>query len=766
MGKGTFYRKSLVLILLITSIPGLITGLLIYWFSGGRIEEVMVHLHKNQITKRAESIGAQFEHLELSMSHLSFEPIFDFRLLETDFFRQFEVTRDITKTLMVMEGSMPLTAKLEFYLSGSSPVQFTPQFNLLSPDSEENRQLHAWLKQDSSVYWKLTPFPTDSSEKPSLALIHKISGGTMDDYGVLIARTNEAQLQDLLKTLTPYEEGEAFLMQEDGTLLVSSSGQATPEMLDALKKEIANRGHGSSSFIWKWGALKYSVSSGQFERIGTTWTYVSAAPMSAITSPVVFMSKLIVQVSCAGMLLAAVLAWFASRRMYSPLARLMSLLAYGKQQDSSKGRDEFQLIEEEWSHLTRESKALQTKFETQLPQLRQGFLYQLIQGYMGSYTEEELHERMRQYGWNLDNDRYYVLFIRLIGMTHASAMSSFTHGDEGLISFAAANIAQDVVSERFQHCQVINFHDLTVGILLKVDEAWLEENNGLYPIAESLIQTLNAILKLQATISISSSCTQVKQLPWVFEEARNALNYRKWDAGSQILNVRQLKEQERTQGASYPFMIEREMIQAMRTSKLDEAEELLGAFLEALTQGAPIDLNVRQGILNLLGALEREIMQSGLNPNDILAPVNRFEQLSSLRESEQIRKWFITQIIRPFMYEMESRSDHKIKKIVEQAIQFIEHNYMRDISLDECADVCGANVFMLSRSFKQVSGTNFIDYLTDLRMEKAKALLRNSEQKIHDIAMQVGYQHSYFNRLFKKFEGVTPTQFRESFRNT
>ncbi|UUZ96216.1 helix-turn-helix transcriptional regulator [Paenibacillus sp. P25] len=94
-------------------------------------------------------------------------------------------------------------------------------------------------------------------------------------------------------------------------------------------------------------------------------------------------------------------------------------------------------------------------------------------------------------------------------------------------------------------------------------------------------------------------------------------------------------------------------------------------------------------------------------------------------------------------------------------MRFIRQNYKNDISLDDCAEHCGTNVFMLSRSFKQVTGKNFIDYLTESRIEKAKEPLRNSGQKINDIAEQVGYQHSYFNRIFKKHEGVTPSKYRE-----
>jgi YesN/AraC family two-component response regulator len=71
------------------------------------------------------------------------------------------------------------------------------------------------------------------------------------------------------------------------------------------------------------------------------------------------------------------------------------------------------------------------------------------------------------------------------------------------------------------------------------------------------------------------------------------------------------------------------------------------------------------------------------------------------------------------------------------------------------------NPTILSKVFKDITGWNFIDYLTNIRIEKAKDLLMETDMKINCIAEKIGYKHSYFNRLFKKHEGVTPSHFRE-----
>ena len=90
---------------------------------------------------------------------------------------------------------------------------------------------------------------------------------------------------------------------------------------------------------------------------------------------------------------------------------------------------------------------------------------------------------------------------------------------------------------------------------------------------------------------------------------------------------------------------------------------------------------------------------------------------------------------------------------------------MEDISLDYCADHVNLSPSLLSKVFKDIVGLNFIDYLTNIRLSKAKELLVHTDMKINEIAETIGYKNSYFNRLFKKHEGYTPGQYREMKRD-
>ena len=89
---------------------------------------------------------------------------------------------------------------------------------------------------------------------------------------------------------------------------------------------------------------------------------------------------------------------------------------------------------------------------------------------------------------------------------------------------------------------------------------------------------------------------------------------------------------------------------------------------------------------------------------------------------------------------------------------------MEHISLGDAADATGLNPVYLSVLFKKETGINFKDYVVNVRMDKAKGLLRSGES-INRVAELVGYQDAkYFSRLFARVVGVNPTQYKKLYQ--
>ena len=96
-----------------------------------------------------------------------------------------------------------------------------------------------------------------------------------------------------------------------------------------------------------------------------------------------------------------------------------------------------------------------------------------------------------------------------------------------------------------------------------------------------------------------------------------------------------------------------------------------------------------------------------------------------------------------------------------KARRLIRDQLDSEISLTKIAISVNMSANYLSEKFKKVTGVNFVDYVGEMRIAKARDLLRNSNLRVSEIAFAVGFQSlSQFNRIFKKFTRKSPTQFR------
>ena len=96
-----------------------------------------------------------------------------------------------------------------------------------------------------------------------------------------------------------------------------------------------------------------------------------------------------------------------------------------------------------------------------------------------------------------------------------------------------------------------------------------------------------------------------------------------------------------------------------------------------------------------------------------------------------------------------------------KARKYIEEHADEKLSLTEVAHVVNGNANYLSERFKQVTGTKFVEYLARFRFEKACRLLHDTNLRISEIAFAAGFQSlSQFNRIFKRFSGKSPTEYR------
>ncbi|HLH55384.1 MAG TPA: PocR ligand-binding domain-containing protein [Verrucomicrobiae bacterium] len=107
------------------------------------------------------------------------------------------------------------------------------------------------------------------------------------------------------------------------------------------------------------------------------------------------------------------------------------------------------------------------------------------------------------------------------------------------------------------------------------------------------------------------------------------------------------------------------------------------------------------------------------------------------------------------------QQEHAEPPVITRAKEFIQEHQTENLRLGHVAKACNTSTFYFCKMFKKVTGINFTDYLSRVRIEKSKNLLLNPNLRVSEIAFEVGFQSlTHFNRVFKKILGQSPTEYR------
>jgi two-component system response regulator YesN len=212
----------------------------------------------------------------------------------------------------------------------------------------------------------------------------------------------------------------------------------------------------------------------------------------------------------------------------------------------------------------------------------------------------------------------------------------------------------------------------------------------------------------------------------------------------------------------YPLESERELIGKVKIGDRTGAKEILNSILGTILFHNPGDLGVLKArLLELLSVLSRSAVEGGVDIDVMLRKNLTFvNKVMQINDQGDLCAWIST-ALNEFIELVYSSQDARKVTQIRPAINYIDANYDKPIGLADIARASYMSVSRLAHVFKEQMGITLIDYLTSVRIERAKQLLLATAQNCTEICFQVGYNNqSYFTRTFKRLVGVTPRQFR------
>ena len=279
-------------------------------------------------------------------------------------------------------------------------------------------------------------------------------------------------------------------------------------------------------------------------------------------------------------------------------------------------------------------------------------------------------------------------------------------------------------------------------------------------------EVLSGYANLRYFGGIGTPVNRLREIPASFEDASHAFAHRYLVAESCILDSSLLMQEGAAEHEDFrisavnPEQIDRTKMQEfLRTGDLDEVVYFVDEFFGKLDGGAMKSRIFRQYItMDAYFSIADFLNGLGLQKDEIEAP----DQDGSILQDEKSAMDYIVRIMEKALVLREKKASSRYEDVVSEVIHYIEDNYAQEeLSLNLLASHVNFSPNHLSMIFSQQTGQTLIRYLTDYRMNRAKELLRCSSKKSSVISMEVGYKDPhYFSYLFKKTQGMTPTQYR------
>ncbi|CAH1190353.1 Protein-glutamate methylesterase/protein-glutamine glutaminase [Paenibacillus auburnensis] len=400
-------------------------------------------------------------------------------------------------------------------------------------------------------------------------------------------------------------------------------------------------------------------------------------------------------------------------------------------------------------------KDMQVKLTQSMPLLREKFLLSVISD---NIHPERVHDKLAFLGLqSLESDSYIIMVIVIDDVPQV--MDIRTEQDKQLLSYTVLNIIQELIDEQMRGVTFEKEPGEYVGILLP-GQRFSEDD--LLQLAELIRDNLRKWLKLSVTIGVGEGVSSLSELPASYRQARGAAD-QKWYLGkNRILTMDNIESAENLRYRFEPEWGERVLtsIKSGDSSRLHaELAEMFGLLEKNRGQGPRYAQNVS---LHL-------ILQSGqvlLELNGMTAEWEQRELAAwkavARQETMQDLLFFTESYLQQVCEFVQVKRSGKASETIARVRRLIEARYAENLTVADIAAGVYLSPTYVRLLFKQETGETLFEYLTKVRIEKAKQLLGDPQNKFYEVCYAVGYTDpSHFSKLFKKITGFTPSAYRE-----
>ncbi|MBP1991076.1 helix-turn-helix transcriptional regulator [Paenibacillus eucommiae] len=471
----------------------------------------------------------------------------------------------------------------------------------------------------------------------------------------------------------------------------------------------------------------------------TGLTYVTVIPKGNIAAQVSRLNMILLTLLVVAVSLSILISIILSVKFNHPIQQMKhAVQRYNPHLPLQTKIDEYNFIYNQIHHIMQTNQEIQVDLDQKKSQLRHlGYLNKLKNIYSNLHDGEEPNK-----------PHYFILFqltiTRQFRQLIPAEQERATYFLREFISIALSDSYADTITFQVEHDQILSL-------------IFTEKEAG------GLIDTLHRLKRVfdqdrdyfSLTVAVQPTLRHPAEFTASYQQALEMAGSRKLNSETQIITEMNLEPAD----CGFSAAQEKEFLANLQAGNglivMEMVVRILGKMEKkeaSVSQFTDFAKDVVAKVLKTMISLNLDI--SLVFTTD--TPYQRIKECTSLQHYSELFEWFLSEAVQMIVEKREGTEP--VKKFL---TEFIHAHYNEDISLEMMAEKANMSANYFSKYFKDKTGMNFSDYLSELRIQKAKEMLIHSDLRIQEISEKVGYLNTNsFIRMFKKITGTPPGEYK------
>lgn len=404
-------------------------------------------------------------------------------------------------------------------------------------------------------------------------------------------------------------------------------------------------------------------------------------------------------------------------------------------------------------------KKLESLIRESIPLIKERFFISLIKGLL---NENEITNKLKYLNIEISEGSFICIVINIDN--YFNLVSKSGEADIYLIKFAVKNISEEILSGI--DGQIFTFEDNNndLGILVCFKEKKnFNYQTILYPMLQKIQDAIRMYYNITVSIGLGRVYNSLSEVFHSYMEAKCSIEYKATFGRNSIIFIDDIEPSENLSLPDDIFEKITELFTAIKNADIEFSNRIINEVFISLKGKGSISLNhLKLVVIEMINKLTKVTLEYGGDVTEIFGKDFLHLSLFNFDTPEEISNK-IGELIKKEIDFIIDKRQRTNRNFIEKAKEYIKNNYMlEDLDLGIISEHIHVSSAYLSRLFKQVTGETCIEFTNKIKINQSKKLLKETNLKLYEIAYKVGYSDAqYFSTCFKKYEGISPTDFRD-----